>query len=45
MPAKKKNIFVTGSAGFIGFHVCKYLLSKGFNVLGYDARRIIMMLI
>ncbi len=37
MSANKKNIIVTGSAGFIGFHVCKYLLSKGFNVLGYDA--------
>ena len=33
----KKNIFVTGSAGFIGFHVCKLLLNEGFNVLGYDA--------
>ena len=37
MFSNKKNIFVTGSAGFIGFHVCKFLLSKGFNVLGYDA--------
>ena len=37
MSANEKNILVTGSAGFIGFHVCKYLLSNGFNVLGYDA--------
>ena len=37
MSANEKNILVTGSAGFIGFHVCKYLLSNGFNVLGNDA--------
>ena len=27
---------VTGSAGFIGFHLCKKLLSNGCNVLGID---------
>ena len=37
MFSDKKNIFVTGSAGFIGFHVCKLLLNEGINVLGYDA--------
>ena len=32
----KDNILVTGSAGFIGFHVCKNLINKGFNVIGLD---------
>jgi len=32
----KDNILVTGSAGFIGFHVCKDLINKGFNVIGLD---------
>ena len=27
---------VTGSAGFIGFHLCKSLLDDGFEVLGID---------
>ena len=31
-----KRVFVTGSAGFIGFHLCKLLLSEGFKVHGYD---------
>jgi len=30
------NILVTGCAGFIGFHVCKKLVSLGHNVLGID---------
>jgi len=29
-------IFVTGCAGFIGFHLTKRLLDEGFNVLGID---------
>lgn len=31
-----KTIFVTGSAGFIGYHLCKLLLAEGFRVAGYD---------
>lgn len=30
------KILVTGSAGFIGFHVCKYLLAGGRQVIGLD---------
>ena len=33
---KGKNILVTGSAGFIGFHLSKKLLSDGYNVIGID---------
>ena len=31
-----KTILVTGSAGFIGFHLCRRLLEKGINVIGID---------
>lgn len=31
-----KRILVTGSAGFIGFHLSKILLEEGFTVLGFD---------
>tara|TARA_Y100001968_G_scaffold190314_1_gene174371 strand:+ start:4981 stop:6003 length:1023 start_codon:yes stop_codon:yes gene_type:complete len=30
------NILVTGSAGFIGFHLSKRLLKEGYNVIGFD---------
>ena len=30
------EILVTGSAGFIGFHLCKKLLENGLNVVGID---------
>lgn len=30
------NIFVTGSAGFIGFHLARRLLAQGHTVCGYD---------
>jgi UDP-glucuronate 4-epimerase len=32
-----KKILITGSSGFIGFHVSKLLLENGFEVLGIDA--------
>lgn len=31
-----KKIFITGAAGFIGFHLCKHLLSRGDTVFGLD---------
>ena len=37
MSSKKLNILVTGSAGFIGFHLCKILcLNKNNVVTGID---------
>ena len=30
------KILVTGSAGFIGFHLCKKLLENNHNVIGID---------
>ena len=30
------KVFVTGSCGFIGFHLSKILLEDGFEVFGYD---------
>ena len=34
---KYMKIFVTGSSGFIGFHLSKKLLEKGHNVHGFDS--------
>lgn len=31
-----KNIFITGAAGFIGYHLARNLGERGDNVLGYD---------
>ena len=31
-----KTILVTGSAGFIGFHLCRRLLENNINVIGID---------
>lgn len=31
-----KKIFITGTAGFIGFHLASLLLAEGFAVAGYD---------
>ena len=32
----KKNILISGSAGFIGFHLCKKLIENNHNVIGID---------
>ncbi len=31
-----KRVLITGTAGFIGFHLARLLLSEGFRVHGYD---------
>ena len=31
-----KRIFITGAAGFIGFHTARFLQQRGDQVLGYD---------
>ena len=31
------NIFITGSSGFIGFHIAKELLDKGHKIHGFDS--------
>jgi UDP-glucuronate 4-epimerase len=31
-----KGILITGSAGFIGFHLAKRLLEEGYTVIGFD---------
>jgi UDP-glucuronate 4-epimerase len=37
MTGGDRTALVTGSAGFIGFHVCRRLLADGFRVVGLDA--------
>ena len=32
----KEKILITGTAGFIGFHLAKYLLNKKFQIIGID---------
>lgn len=34
---KARTALVTGSAGFIGFHLCRLLLSEGWRITGLDA--------
>lgn len=31
-----RKVLVTGSAGFIGFHLCRLLLAEGWDVVGFD---------
>jgi len=31
-----RKVFITGTAGFIGFHLAKLLLAQGFQVHGFD---------
>ncbi len=33
----KSKIYITGSSGFIGFHIAKKLLDKGISVHGFDS--------
>ena len=33
---KPKKILITGVAGFIGFHLAKYLIKKKYQVIGLD---------
>jgi len=35
-PGKSRTALVTGSAGFIGFHLCQSLLAEGWRVIGID---------
>jgi UDP-glucuronate 4-epimerase len=35
--SEKRKVLVTGSAGFIGYHLCKHLLSQDYVVVGVDA--------
>jgi len=34
--SKNKTIFITGAAGFIGFHLTKRMLNEGYKIIGYD---------
>ena len=36
MGKQKQRVLVSGTAGFIGFHLAKLLLSEGYKVHGYD---------
>ena len=33
---KKKHLFITGAAGFIGFHTALFFCKRGDDVIGYD---------
>tara|TARA_A100001035_G_scaffold279219_1_gene280032 strand:+ start:3227 stop:4264 length:1038 start_codon:yes stop_codon:yes gene_type:complete len=33
---KGKKILITGAAGFIGFHTCKFFLERNYEIIGLD---------
>ena len=33
----KNTVLVTGSSGFIGFHLSNYLISKNYKIIGIDS--------
>jgi UDP-glucuronate 4-epimerase len=33
---KSETVLITGSAGFIGFHLCRKALEAGYRVIGFD---------
>ena len=35
-PTSVRKVFITGTAGFIGFHLAQLLLAEGFRVHGFD---------
>ena len=37
MSDQPRTALVTGSSGFIGYHLCQRLLTEGWNVIGIDA--------
>ncbi|MDH3264434.1 MAG: NAD-dependent epimerase/dehydratase family protein, partial [Paracoccaceae bacterium] len=37
MSPAPRTALITGSAGFIGYHLCQRLLADGFRVTGLDA--------
>lgn len=36
MDTSLNKVFITGTAGFIGFHLAHFLVKEGFQVFGYD---------
>ena len=36
LSSEAPRVLITGTAGFIGFHLTRLLLAEGFRVQGYD---------